>query len=133
MPGRTQTDELRERVRQVRAAQTELLGLSHAQFERFCWDVAELRRDSIPGLLQRLRRESAGGELFRVDRRLGMLRRAEEAVVDQLDREQLVTRLRQGRLTSHMCDHWERTRPKEVPRVDGLPVWRAAFSVDVVG
>jgi hypothetical protein len=53
-------------------------------------------------------------------------------VVDQLDREDLEARLRQGRLTGHMCDYWEARRPKEVPRLNGLPIWVAARLVDVV-
>ena len=131
MQGRADTDELRERVREVRAVQSALLALSETQFQRFCWDVATMRRDSVPGLLERLRSEGRGGEIFRVDPRLTALRRAEEMVVDQLDREELQTRLRQGRLTAHMCDYWLRRRPKEVPRINGLPLWLAVFSADV--
>ena len=71
-----------------------------------------MRRDSVPGLLERLRRESARGELFRLDPRVTALRRAEEMVVDQLDREQLQTRLTEGRLTAHMCDYWLRRAPQ---------------------
>ncbi len=92
-----------------------------------------MRRDPVPGLLERLRLESAAGELFRVDPRITALRRAEEMVVDQLDREQLIARLRQGRLTRHMCDYWLRRRPKEVPRINGLPLWLAVFSADIAG
>ena len=72
-----------------------------------------------------------GGELFRLDPRVTALRRAEEMVVDQLDREQLQTRLTEGRLTAHMCDYWLRRRPKEVPRINGMPLWLAVFSADV--
>ena len=111
--------------------QSALLALSETQFQRFCWDVATMRRDSVPGLLERLRSEGRGGEIFRVDPRVTALRRAEEMVVDQLDREELQTRLRQGRLTAHMCDYWLRRRPKEVPRINGMPLWLAVFSADV--
>ena len=131
MPRRADTEELRERVREVRAVQSGLLALSETQFQRFCWDVATMRRDSVPGLLERLRRESAGGELFRLDPRVTALRRAEEMVVDQLEREQLQTRLTEGGLTAHMCDYWLRRRPKEVPRINGMPLWLAVFSADV--
>jgi len=91
-----------------------------------------MRREPVPGLLERLRREGVRGELFRLDPRITELRRAEEMVVDQLDREDLVGRLRQGRLTRHMCDYWEARRPREVPRLNGLPIWVAARLVDVV-
>jgi hypothetical protein len=131
MGGRADTDELRERVREVQAVQSGLLALSETQFQRFCWDVATMRRDSVPGLLERLRRQSTGGELFRLDPRVTALRRAEEMVVDQLDREQLQARLTEGRLTAHMCDYWLRRRPKEIPRINGLPLWLAVFSADV--
>jgi hypothetical protein len=93
--------------------------------------VAAMRRDSVPGLLERLRSEARGGEVFRVDPRVTALRRAEEMVVDRLDREELQSRLTQGRLTAHMCDYWLRRRPKEVPRINGLPLWLAVFSADV--
>jgi hypothetical protein len=131
MQGRAGTEQLRERVREVRALQSGLLALSETQFERFCGDVAAMRRDPVPGLLERLRREGSGGEVFRVDPRVTALRRAEEMVVDQLDREELQTRLTQGRLTAHMCDYWLRRRPREVPRINGLPLWLAVFSADV--
>ena len=131
MRGRANTEQLRERVRRVRALQSALLALPETQFERFCREVAAMRRDPVPGLLERLRREGNGGEVFRVDPRVTALRRAEEMVVDQLDREQLQTRLTQGRLTAHMCDYWLRRRPKEVPRINGLPLWLAVFSADV--
>jgi hypothetical protein len=131
MQGRADSEQLRERLREVRALQSALLGLSEQQFERFCREVAAMRRDPVPGLLERLRSEARGGEVFRVDPRVTALRRAEEMVVDQLDREQLQSRLTQGRLTAHMCDYWLRRRPKEVPRINGLPLWLAVFSADV--
>ena len=131
MGRRADTERLRERLREVRAVQSGLLALSETEFRRFCWDVATMRRDSVPGLLDRLRRESVVGELFRVDPRVTALRRAEEMVVDQLDREQLQSRLSEGRLTAHMCDYWLRRRPKEVPRINGMPLWLAVFSADV--
>ncbi len=124
--------ELQERLARLRGEQNALLALPPERFRRFCWDVAAMRREPVPGLLERLRREATGGELFRLDPRVTELRRAEEMVVDQLDREELVTRLRKGRLTRHMCDYWEARRPREVPRLNGLPIWVAARLVDVV-
>lgn len=132
MPGQANTEQRRARVRGVRALQSALLALPETQFERFCREVAAMRRDPVPGLLERLRRESNGDEVFRLDPRVTALRRAEEMVIDQLDREELLARLREGRLTRHMCDYWEARRPREVPRLNGLPIWIAARLVDVV-
>ena len=133
MPPQAQTDKGRERVRNLHAEQDYLLELPERKFDAFCWDIATMRRDPVHGLLGRLRAKSTAGELFRVDPRITMLRRAEEAVVDQLEREQLIGRLRDARLTSHMCDYWLRRRPREVPRINGIPIWLAVRSVDVVG
>ncbi len=127
------TGQLRQRLAQVRRDQDELLNLPEAEFRKVCWDIAAMRREPVSGLLERLRLESAAGELFRVDPRITALRRAEQMVVDQLDREQLILRLRQGRLTRHMCDYWLRRRPKEVPRINGMPLWLAVFSADIAG
>jgi hypothetical protein len=132
MSERAGAEQLRERLARLRGEQNGLLALPPARFREFCWDVAAMRREPVQGLLQRLRREAVGGGLFSVDPRVTELRRAEEMVVDQLDREELVARLRQGRLTGHMCDYWEARRPKEVPRLNGLPIWVAARLVDVV-
>jgi hypothetical protein len=132
MAQRAEAERLGERLARLRGEQKALLALSSASFRQFCWDVAAMRREPVPGLLERLRREGDGGELFRLDPRITELRRAEEMVVDQLDREDLVARLRQGRLTRHMCDYWEARRPREVPRLNGLPIWVAARLVDVV-
>ena len=132
MAQRVEADQLHERLARLRGEQNALLALSPARFREFCWDVATMRREPVPGLLERLRREAIAGELFRVDPRVTELRRAEEMVVDQLDREELVARLRRGSLTAHMCDYWEARRPKEVPRLNGLPIWIAARLVDVV-
>ena len=132
MPQGVEADALRERLAHVRGEQNAVLGLSPAGFRQFCWEVATLRRDPVPGLLERLRRESVNGELFRLDSRVSELRRAEKVVVDQLDREELEARLRAGRLTSHMCDYWEARRPREIPRLNGLPIWVAARLADVV-
>ena len=131
MAQRVEAERLREQLARVRGEQNGLLGLPEREFRRFCDDVATIRRDPVPGLLERLRRESLAGEFFGVDPRITDLRRAEEMVVDQLDREQLVRWLDQGRLTRHMCDYWLRRRPKEVPRINGLPLWLAVFSADV--
>jgi hypothetical protein len=132
MAQRAEAERLGERLARLRGEQKALLALSPAGFRAFCWDVAAMRREPVPGLLERLRREAVGGELFRLDPRITELRRAEEMVVDQLDHEELVARLRQGRLTRHMCDYWEARRPREVPRLNGLPIWVAARLVDVV-
>jgi hypothetical protein len=132
MAQRAEAERLRERLARLRGEQKALLALSPASFRQFCRDVAAMRRDPVPGLLERLRREDVGGGLFCVDPRVTELRRAEEMVVDQLDRDDLVARLGQGRLTGHMCDYWEARRPREVPRVNGLPIWVAARLVDVV-
>ena len=129
MAQRVEADEMRERLARLRGEQNALLALSSAGFRQFCWDVAAMRREPVPGLLEWLRRESVGGELFRLDPRVTELRRAEEMVVDQLDREDLVARLRQGRLTRHMCDYWEAApaeggaeaeRPADLDRGRGL-------------
>jgi hypothetical protein len=132
MAERAGAEQLRERLARLRGEQNALLALPPARFREFCWDVAKMRRESVLGLLQRLRRGAVGGGLFTVDPRVTELRRAEEMVVDQLDREELEARLRAGRLTGHMCDYWEARRPKEVPRLNGLPIWVAARLVDVV-
>jgi hypothetical protein len=131
MAERIDAERRREQLARVRGEQNALLRLSHSEFRQFCHEVATMRRDPVPGLLQRLRRERFAGGVFGVDPRITDLRRAEEMVVDQLDREQLVRWLDQGRLTRHMCDYWLRRRPKEVPRINGLPVWLAVFSADV--
>ena len=132
MAQRVEVERRRERLARLRGEQKALLALSPARFGEFCREVAAMRREPVPGLLERLRREGAGGGLLRVDPRVAELRRAEEMVVDQLDGEELVARLRQGRLTAHMCDYWEARRPREVPRLNGLPIWVAARLVDVV-
>ena len=132
MAQRVEAERLQERLARLRGEQNALLALPPERFRQFCWDVAAMRREPVAGLLERLRREATGGELFRLDPRVTELRRAEEMVVDQLDREDLVTRLRKGRLTRHMCDYWEARRPREVPRLNGLPIWIAARLVDVV-
>ena len=87
---------LRERVREVRAVQSGLLALRRDTVPALLLGRGAMRRDPVPGLLERLRREGTGGELFRLDPRVTALRRAEEMVVDQLDREELQTRLTRG-------------------------------------
>jgi hypothetical protein len=129
-----QTDEtpLQARLRELRRRQDELIALEEEAFLDWCDDVAALRVDSVIGLLQRLERLAFGGAAFQIDRRVEALQRAEEMVVDQLDREQLVQRLHEKRMTMRMCEYWLSRRRREVPTVNGYPLWLAATLVDVV-
>ncbi len=120
------TDELCER-------QDELIGLEIQMFSEWCDRVARMEVDPVRGLLQRLTTIGMASDLFQIDRRITLLRRAEEMVVDQLDAEELIERQEAGCLTLHMCEYWLSRRPKEVPTVNGYPVWLAASLVDIPG
>ena len=116
-----------EAARELRECQDKILGLDDADFRAWCWDVATLRVDSVIGLVWRLESQS------RDTARLVELKQVEEAVVDQLDREELLERYEQRRLTGYQCHHWWIRRPREVPTIDGYPVWTAVSLVDVAG
>jgi hypothetical protein len=130
MPKRAEAEQARLEVhRRIRERQEEVLRLDRQAFVEWCWDVAQMRVDSIPGLLHRVRRMGRG---WSRNERLEALLRAEEAVVDQLDRAELRERLYARRLTGYQCEYWYWRRPTEVPTVDGHPVWLAAKLADVV-
>jgi hypothetical protein len=120
------TDELRER-------QEELIGLELDMFCEWCDRVARMEVDPVRGVLQRLTTIGMASDLFQIDRRITLLQRAEEMVVDQLDAEELIERQAAGCLTLHMCEYWLAVRPKEVPTVNGYPVWLAGTLADVAG
>jgi hypothetical protein len=123
---RVDSDELRER-------QDELIGLEIQMFSQWCDRVAGMEVEPVRGLLQRLTTIGMTSDLFQIDRRITLLRRAEEMAVDQLDAEELIERQKAGCLTLHMCEYWLARRPKEVPTVNGYPVWLATSLVDVAG
>lgn len=116
-----------EAARELRERQDKILGLDDENFRAWCWDVATLRVDSVIGLVWRLSTQT------RDTRRLVELKQVEEAAVDQLDREELLERWEQRRLTGYQCHYWWIRRPREVPTVDGYPVWTAVSLVDVAG
>jgi hypothetical protein len=120
------TDELRER-------QDELIGLEIEMFSEWCDRVARMEVEPVRGLLQRMTTIGMASDLFQIDRRITLLQRAEEMVVDQLDAEQLIERQEAGCLTLHMCEYWLMRRPKEVPTVNGYPLWLGATLVDLAG
>ena len=43
------TEQLRQRLAQVRRDQDELLDLPEAEFRKVCWDIAAMRRDPFLG------------------------------------------------------------------------------------
>ena len=64
MAQRVEAEALQERLARLRGEQNALLALSPERFRSFCWDVAAMRREPVPGLLERLRREAIGGSSF---------------------------------------------------------------------
>jgi hypothetical protein len=128
----TTDSELRTKLAELRERQDQLIALDATEFSAWCDLVATMDVDPVIGLLQRLIKTGMATDLFQIDRRITLLRRAEEMVVDQLDREQLIERLHAKALTLHMCEYWLLRRPMEVPTMNGYPIWLAATLVDVV-
>jgi hypothetical protein len=63
---------------------------------------------------------------------LGPYREAQAEQLRRMTPEERLLRYRQGRLTAYQGQVWETEFPKEVPRVNGIPEWRARHSVEVV-
>jgi hypothetical protein len=99
--------------------------------------VAGERSPLIPGLEAAVRAVAAEQGLFADSiARSRIVGRYREAQAEQLRRmtpEERLLRYRKGRLTAYQGSVWESEFPKEIPRVNGIPEWRARHSVDVVG
>jgi hypothetical protein len=108
------------------------MALDDQGFDRWCDRLMCQEVEPVIGLLQRMQGLSPARVGFGLDHRVESLRRAEEVLVDQLDRVGLIERLLAKCMTKHMCDYWLTRRPHEVPTVNGYPVWLAATLIDVV-
>jgi hypothetical protein len=64
---------------------------------------------------------------------IGRYREAQARQLRRMTPAERMLRYRKGRLTAYQGAVWELEFPAEVPRVNGMPEWRARYSVDVVG
>ena len=116
----------------------QFLKLSAKRQERVIAEiVAGKRSPLIPGLEAAVRAMAAEEKLFADSvARSRIVGRYREAQAEQLRRmtpEERLLRYRKGRLTAYQGSVWESEFPKEIPRVNGIPEWRARHSADVVG
>jgi hypothetical protein len=108
-----------------------------AALEEVCEEIARGDREPWPELLRAAvkRAAEAISDLDELLIRLNVvsrIRRAEEAALLRLTPAERMLRYRKGRITRHQARFWEARFPREIPRVNGLPEWIAARSVDVV-
>jgi len=103
---------------------------------RLCEQIAEGSRPAEPSvhaeLSRRIRGARSWSELFRLLELRRRYRDAEEAQLRRLTPEQRMLRYRRGQLTAYQGDCWELLFPREIPRVNGVPEWRARRIFDIV-
>jgi hypothetical protein len=116
----------------------EFLALPAEEQLRVVEEIAAGKRSPmIPGLDAAVREGAAAEESFAgAVAKSSALGRYREAQAEQLRRmtpEERMLRYREGKLTAYQGQVWEVEFPKEIPRVNGIPEWRARHSADVVG
>lgn len=97
---------------------------------------AGAREPAIEGLeramAQLAAQDAAGFAGIRNSRTITEYRNAQAAHLRLMTPEERLLRYRGSRLTLHQADVWESEYPTEVPRVNGIPEWRARHLIDVV-
>jgi hypothetical protein len=103
--------------------------------KELCEEIAQGEREPWPELLSAaVRRAAASSDLQELLMRLNVvarIRRAEEAAFLRLTAAERMLCYRKGRITRHQARFWECRFPREIPRVNGLPEWVAARSIDI--
>jgi len=115
---------------------TEFLALAPAERERVLRQIALGRRSPmIEGLeaavVERARSQAGFGDSVGAASPLGPYRMAQAAQLRRMTPEERLLRYRKGALTAYQGRVWEAEFPKEVPRVNGIPEWRARFDPEI--
>jgi hypothetical protein len=116
----------------------EFLALSREQQAEIVREIALGERSPmIAGLEEAVRAAAAAeeryGSAIAKSSVLGPYREAQAAQLRRMTPEERLYRYREGRLTAYQGRVWEAEFPREIPRVNGIPEWRARHSTDVVG
>jgi hypothetical protein len=115
----------------------EFLALSRDERLAIIEEIARGERSPlIPGLERAVRaaavRKERFAEAVACSAVLGRYREAQAEQLRRMTPEERLYRYREGRLTAYQGRVWEAEFPREVPRVNGIPEWRARHSADVV-
>jgi hypothetical protein len=116
----------------------QFLALSPRRQRRVIAEIAKGKRSPMIAGLEAAVRELASRQESFADsivcsRTIGLYRQAQAKQLRRMTPEERMLRYRKGRLTAYQGAVWEGEFPAEVPRVNGVPEWRARYSVDVVG
>ncbi len=116
----------------------EFLRLPPAEQRAVVDEIARGKRSPlIDGLEDAIRAAAAAEDSYAdaiaASSALGRYREAQAKQLRRMTPGERLYRYREGKLTAYQGQVWEAEFPREVPRVNGIPEWRARHSTDVVG